>query len=35
MADERVHLIVEGRVQGVFFRAETQKQQTGIRLKAG
>jgi len=25
MADKRVHVIVKGRVQGVFFRAETQK----------
>jgi acylphosphatase len=25
MADKRMHVFIEGRVQGVFFRAETQK----------
>jgi len=33
MADKRVHLIVEGRVQGVFFRAETQKTANRYKVK--
>jgi acylphosphatase len=31
--NKRVHLIVSGRVQGVFFRAETQSQALRLRLK--
>ena len=33
MADKRVHVIVEGRVQGVFFRAETQKTASRYNVK--
>ena len=33
MADKRVHVIVEGRVQGVFFRAETQKTANRYKVK--
>lgn len=29
---QRVHVYVSGRVQGVFFRAETQKTATGLKL---
>jgi len=31
--NKRVHLIVSGRVQGVFFRAETQSQALHLHLK--
>ncbi len=31
--NKRVHLIVSGRVQGVFFRAETQSQALRLNLK--
>lgn len=33
MADARAHLIVSGRVQGVFFRYETQKTAVDLGLK--
>ena len=33
MADKRVHVFVEGRVQGVFFRAETQKTANSYNVK--
>ncbi len=29
---KRVHVIISGRVQGVFFRAETQRAATGLKL---
>jgi acylphosphatase len=32
MAKERVHLIVHGRVQGVFFRASTEEKAIGLGL---
>ncbi|MBN2179193.1 MAG: acylphosphatase [Deltaproteobacteria bacterium] len=31
--NKRVHLIISGRVQGVFFRAETQNQALRLQLK--
>ncbi len=33
MADKRMHVFVEGRVQGVFFRAETQKTANSYNVK--
>jgi acylphosphatase len=33
MADKRVHVFIEGRVQGVFFRAETQKTANNYNIK--
>lgn len=33
MADKRVHVFIEGRVQGVFFRAETQKTANRYKVK--
>ena len=33
MADKRVHVFVEGSVQGVFFRAETQKTANNYNVK--
>ena len=33
MADKRVHVFIEGRVQGVFFRAETQKTANNYNVK--
>ena len=33
MADKRMHVFIEGKVQGVFFRAETQKTANNFNVK--